>query len=210
MIVLWRSGVSSRVLPVRSSPRPPHSCSLSLACTACCHSPVSQRLKEIGIRMALGAGRGDVLRLMVWQGLLPVLIGLAVGVCAAMGATTVLASTLFEIRPSDPATLLGVAVCARRRSSCRGAVAGALGGPHRPIDRRCDSVAQARSSTRPATLATVAMSSEGSTGFETCTRKPRRRARVRSSERANAVRAIAGTHCRRGPVPTRARACSSS
>lgn len=72
---------------------------------------VSQRTKEIGIRMALGAGRGDVLRLMVWQGMLPVLVGLAVGVCAAMGATTVLASTLFEIRPSDPATLVGVAVC---------------------------------------------------------------------------------------------------
>ena len=50
-----------------------------------------------------------------------------------------------------------------------------------------------KSVTRPETLATVATSSEGSTGFDTCTRKPARRARVRSSERAKAVSAIAGT-----------------
>jgi ABC-type antimicrobial peptide transport system permease subunit len=71
---------------------------------------VSQRTKEIGIRIALGAARRDVLRLISWQGMVPVLLGLVLGLGAAIGATRVLTNTLFEIRPSDPGTLLGVAL----------------------------------------------------------------------------------------------------
>lgn len=70
---------------------------------------VAQRTTEIGIRMALGAARPRVLRLMIWHGLWPVALGLVIGIAAASGATQVLASSLFEIRPQDPVTYLGVA-----------------------------------------------------------------------------------------------------
>ena len=71
---------------------------------------VAQRAREIGIRIAIGASNRDVVRLMVWQGMWPVVLGLALGLTGAAGATRVLASTLFEIRPADPATLGGAAV----------------------------------------------------------------------------------------------------
>jgi putative ABC transport system permease protein len=69
---------------------------------------VEQRTTEIGIRMALGAGRSRVLGLMIWHGVWPVLVGLAIGIAAAAGATRVLATTLFEIRPHDPVTFAAV------------------------------------------------------------------------------------------------------
>ena len=69
---------------------------------------VSQQTREIGIRMALGAAARDVLGLMLWKGLWPVVVGLALGIGAALGTTRVLAQMLFEVRPSDPLTLLGV------------------------------------------------------------------------------------------------------
>ena len=71
---------------------------------------VSQQTKEIGIRMALGAAARDVLGLMLWKGLWPVVIGLTVGIGAAIGATRVLATMLFEVHPSDPLTIAGVAL----------------------------------------------------------------------------------------------------
>ncbi len=46
---------------------------------------------------------------MIWHGLWPVLVGLAIGIIAASGVTRVLASALFEIQPQDPVTYLGVA-----------------------------------------------------------------------------------------------------
>ena len=70
---------------------------------------VSQQTKEIGIRMALGAAHRDVLALMLWKGLWPVAVGLTVGIGAALGTTRVLATMLFEVRPTDPVTLAGVA-----------------------------------------------------------------------------------------------------
>ena len=70
---------------------------------------VSQQTREIGIRMALGAARRDVLALMVWKGLWPVAAGLAVGIGAALGTTRVLTTMLFEVQPSDPLTIAGVA-----------------------------------------------------------------------------------------------------
>jgi len=70
---------------------------------------VAQQTREIGIRMALGAARGDVLRLAVRQGMVPVLAGLLAGVVASFGATRALTDMLFEIRPHDAITFASVA-----------------------------------------------------------------------------------------------------
>jgi len=65
---------------------------------------VSQRLQEFGVRMALGAGRDHVLRLVIGQGLVLVVLGLAVGIGAATAFTRVLSAYLFATQPTDPAT----------------------------------------------------------------------------------------------------------
>jgi predicted permease len=70
---------------------------------------VGQRASEIGLRMALGANTGDVLRLILRQGMALTGIGLAVGLAAALAATRLLASMLFEVKAGDPATFIGVA-----------------------------------------------------------------------------------------------------
>jgi putative ABC transport system permease protein len=70
---------------------------------------VAQRSREIGVRMALGAQRGDVVRLMVMQGARPAGVGLLSGIGASILVTRVLSELLFEISPTDPATLTGVA-----------------------------------------------------------------------------------------------------
>ena len=67
---------------------------------------VSQRVREIGIRMALGATAADVLRMVVRQGLTPVLAGAAVGIVAAAGVSSILRSTL--VSPSSPDLLFGI------------------------------------------------------------------------------------------------------
>jgi predicted permease len=71
---------------------------------------VNQRIKEIGIRMALGASGGSVLRLFLGKGLLPVAAGLLIGIAGALAGTQILSGLLFEIRPNDPITLAGVAL----------------------------------------------------------------------------------------------------
>ena len=69
---------------------------------------VTRRRSEFGVRMALGAGGGQVLRHVVGQGLLPVAVGTGVGLVAAVGLGRVAAGFLFGISPADPVSL-GVA-----------------------------------------------------------------------------------------------------
>ena len=70
---------------------------------------VEQRAQEIGIRMALGADRGAVLRLVVLQGMKLTVIGLAIGLAGAFGLTRLLGHLLFGVHSSDPVTFAAVA-----------------------------------------------------------------------------------------------------
>jgi len=69
----------------------------------------SQRTQEIGIRMALGAGRRDVLRLILGQGMKLALLGLALGVVAALPLMRLMSSLLFSVSATDPVTFASVA-----------------------------------------------------------------------------------------------------
>jgi putative ABC transport system permease protein len=70
---------------------------------------VSQRTREMGIRIAVGAARGDVLRLVVDQGARVAFLGIAAGILAALALTRLMASLLFEVSATDPVTFLAVA-----------------------------------------------------------------------------------------------------
>jgi putative ABC transport system permease protein len=71
---------------------------------------VSLRAREVGIRMALGAARADVLRLVLGQGLVLVGAGLGAGVVASILLTRYMASLLFQVKPVDVATTAAVVV----------------------------------------------------------------------------------------------------
>jgi putative ABC transport system permease protein len=71
---------------------------------------VEQRTQEIGIRVALGAARGQVLRMIVLDGAKLAAIGVAVGLAVAFGVTRLLASLLYGVKATDPLTLAGAAV----------------------------------------------------------------------------------------------------
>jgi putative ABC transport system permease protein len=71
---------------------------------------VDQRTHEIGIRTALGAQRRDVLRLVMRDGAKIAFLGIASGIAGALALTRLMASLLFEVKPTDPATFAGVAI----------------------------------------------------------------------------------------------------
>lgn len=86
---------------------------LLLACTGLfglLSHEVGARTREIGIRMALGARRADVLRLVLGMGFIVATVGLALGAGAAFGVTRYLKSILFDVQPADPITFVAVGV----------------------------------------------------------------------------------------------------
>jgi putative ABC transport system permease protein len=71
---------------------------------------VAQRTREIGVRIALGATRKDVLKMVMAQGLVTVGTGTVIGLLGAFLLTRTMRSLLFEVSPGDPATMVGVAL----------------------------------------------------------------------------------------------------
>jgi putative ABC transport system permease protein len=71
---------------------------------------VTQRRHEIGVRMALGAGRGDVLYMIIGQGLALILAGAVIGLGGAWASACVLESLLFEVRPNDLVAFTGASM----------------------------------------------------------------------------------------------------
>jgi len=69
---------------------------------------VSRRRREVGIRMALGARSGDVVRMIFGQGLIQLGIGMTVGLALAFGISTLMKVILFQVQPRDPAIFGGV------------------------------------------------------------------------------------------------------
>jgi predicted permease len=70
----------------------------------------SQRTHEIGIRMALGGQRSDVLRLIVGEGARLTFVGILIGIVGALGSSRLMTSLLFEVKPADPAIFAAVAI----------------------------------------------------------------------------------------------------
>jgi putative ABC transport system permease protein len=70
----------------------------------------TQRTQEIGVRMALGAQRRRILRLMLWEGMRLVGWGMAVGLVGSAGLSFILRSVFYGLSPFDPITFLGVSV----------------------------------------------------------------------------------------------------
>ena len=71
---------------------------------------VGQRTHEIGVRMALGAQRRDVMRLVLGEGARMALVGVAAGIAAALGLTRLMANQLFGVTAHDPLTFAAVAM----------------------------------------------------------------------------------------------------
>jgi ABC-type antimicrobial peptide transport system permease subunit len=69
---------------------------------------VVQRTRELGIRVALGAGGGTLLRMVIRQGMIPVLAGMALGLASALAGGRVLRSLLFGVDTGDPTTFVAV------------------------------------------------------------------------------------------------------
>jgi putative ABC transport system permease protein len=72
---------------------------------------VTQRTREIGVRIALGAQWRDVMKLIFINGMLLVIVGLAIGLAGALALTRLMTNLLFEVSPTDPITFGAVALC---------------------------------------------------------------------------------------------------
>jgi ABC-type antimicrobial peptide transport system permease subunit len=70
---------------------------------------IGRRRREVGIRMALGAGRKSVFQLVLWQGTKPMLIGAAVGLVLAAASSNLIRVLLYGVSPFDPASFAGSA-----------------------------------------------------------------------------------------------------
>jgi macrolide transport system ATP-binding/permease protein len=71
---------------------------------------VARRTRELGIRIALGAQRRNLMRLVVWRGLMLAIAGAIIGIGASMAVTRLMASLLYRVAPNDPATIGGVSI----------------------------------------------------------------------------------------------------
>ena len=117
------SGVSTLDRFVARSMAPPHFLTVLLGCFAALaltlatvglygvvSYSVARRTHEIGVRMALGAGSGDVLKSVVGHGIRLTLVGIAVGTATALGLTRFLVSVLYGVKPTDLTTFAAVAL----------------------------------------------------------------------------------------------------
>src|SRR5262245_29642233 len=71
---------------------------------------VAQRIREVGIRMALGARPGDVLRVIMGRGLTLTLVGIGTGAVGALGLTRLMSNLLFGVSASDPLTFAAISL----------------------------------------------------------------------------------------------------
>jgi putative ABC transport system permease protein len=69
---------------------------------------VKRSMREIGIRLALGARLGDVLRIVIFEGMKPTLIGIALGTAGALALGRLLSTLIYEVQPTDPLTFIAV------------------------------------------------------------------------------------------------------
>jgi putative ABC transport system permease protein len=70
---------------------------------------VKRSVREIGIRLALGARLGDVLRMVVFEGMKPTLLGVAIGAGGALALGRLLSGLIYGVKPTDPLTFVAVA-----------------------------------------------------------------------------------------------------
>jgi putative ABC transport system permease protein len=70
---------------------------------------VRRRVQEIGIRLALGASLRDVLRMVIFEGLRPTLLGVAIGIAGAFALARVMSNLIYGVKPTDPLTFVAVA-----------------------------------------------------------------------------------------------------